>query len=87
MPAEGGNEVRWRADFENRGESDVRNELYNHHMNDEERRQFGFRWLREKERARETLALKAVWYGRWTFWAAVAAVAVGVIGVAVSLTH
>jgi hypothetical protein len=51
---------------------------------DESKRKFAVRWLREKEIAREAREKAAHWYTKWTFFAAVAAVIVGIIGVLVT---
>ena len=53
----------------------------------EPKRQFALRWLREKERAREAREDASHCYLKWTFAAAVAAVIVGIIGVAVTFWH
>jgi hypothetical protein len=74
-------EAKWRAEFEKFGYDAVHR---GHQMFDEPRRQFAFRWLREKEKSREDRAEAAHWYSKWTFVAAVAAVIVGVIGVIVT---
>jgi uncharacterized membrane protein len=44
-------------------------------------------WLRRKERARELREQEFYSYTRRTFWAAVAAVLVGIIGIVVTLLH
>jgi len=70
------------------GETAVR-DLMNHGgsiaTGGEPKRQFVFRWLREKESDRQARELRTERDVRWTFWAAIAAVVVGVIGVAVTL--
>jgi hypothetical protein len=76
-------EAQWRADFERAGQDAVRFEL-GRMIYSEPTRQFAFRWLREKEQANERLGAAAQWYTKWTFWAAIAAVIVGIIGVAVT---
>jgi hypothetical protein len=78
-------EAEWRAEFERIGETDVREGLKM--MSPEPKRQFAFRWLREQERAREIRDMRTFDYVRWTFWAAVGAVIIGVIGVAVTVLH
>jgi hypothetical protein len=74
-------EAKWRAEFEMVGHDAIHRE---HKMFPEPKRQFAFRWLREKEKAREDRDEAAQWYLKWTFRAAVAAVVVGIIGVAVT---
>lgn len=75
-------EAQWRAEFERVG----RDAVYREHMTyPEPRRQFAFRWLREKEIAREVRDDAAQWYLKWTFSAAVAAVVVGIAAVAVGI--
>jgi hypothetical protein len=78
-------EANWRAEFELRGENELRDGL--NLINHEPKRQLAFRWLREQDHARRTREQKTYNYVRWTFWAAVAAVIVGVVGVAVTLLH
>ena len=76
-------EVKWRAEFERDGETAVRDGLTM--MSPEPKRQYAFRWLREQERERNVRDKQTYKYVRWTFWAAVAAVIVGIIGVTVTL--
>jgi hypothetical protein len=83
-------EVEWSKEFEKIGETEIRNDLnfrtgVNVGINSESKRQYAFRWLREKEREREDRERSTHSYVQWTFWAAVAAVIVGIIGVAVTL--
>jgi hypothetical protein len=68
-------EANWRAEFELRGENELRDGL--NLINHEPKRQLAFRWLREQDHARRTREQKTYNYVRWTFWAAVAAVIVG----------
>ena len=76
-------EAAWRAEFEGAGETEICDglKLIQH----EPTRQFAFRWLREQASARKLREEQTYRYVRWTFWAAVAAVIVGIIGVAVTL--
>jgi hypothetical protein len=74
-------EAKWRAELEKAGNDAVRRE---HMTFPEPKRQLAFRWLREKEKAREARDEAAQWYLKWTFRAAVAAVVVGIIGVVVT---
>ena len=77
-------EAQWLKQFEGNGRDAVRifcrDGSYNGPM-----RLAAFRWLREKEIEGAQLAVNAHWYSKLTFWAAVAAVIVGVIGVVVTL--
>ena len=77
-------DAEWRAEFEKDGATTVRAWL---NAFPEPKRQFAFRWLREQEATRKVRDRQMHFYARWTFWAAVAAVVVGVIGVVVTLGH
>jgi hypothetical protein len=77
-------EAEWRAEFERIGESQVGSFINSGPMS-EEKRQFGFRWLGEQAHARKLREERNLWYARWTFFAAVAAVIVGLIGIALSI--
>jgi hypothetical protein len=44
-------------------------------------------WLHEQAAARKLREEETYGYVRWTFWAAIAAVLVGIVGVAVTLGH
>jgi hypothetical protein len=79
-------EDEWRAEFEMYGDSHAGKFIFSDPM-PEEKRQFGFRWLAERERARKAREETNIWYARWTFYAAVAAVVIGILGVAVTLFH
>jgi hypothetical protein len=54
---------------------------------DEAKRQAAFRWLDETASTRRIREEQTYEYSRWTFFAAIAAVIVGVIGVVVTLLH
>ena len=75
-------EATWRAEFEERGEEEIRAGL--HLIQHEPKRQFAFRWLRGKAKERKLREEQTYRYVQWTFWAALAAVFVGIIGVAVT---
>lgn len=81
-------ELAWRDEFERVGREAVANVIYNRMGSyPEPKRQFAFRWLREKERESEHRAANSDWYSKWTFWAAIVAILVGIVGVAVTLIH
>ena len=46
-----------------------------------------YRWLKKKRADRDSREAESHRYVKWTFWAAVAAVLVGVVGVAVTVLH
>ena len=77
-------ETNWRAEFERDGEGMVRAAVMGALPGSyfqEPKRQFAFRWLREKEterECREEQMHRNVW---WTLCAAVVSVFVGIIGV------
>jgi len=54
---------------------------------DEPKRQAGFRWLGDEAQARRLREDKTRHYVRWTFFAAIAAVIVSLIGVGLTLLH
>jgi hypothetical protein len=78
--ADSDKEARWRASFETVGYDAVRRD---HNLFEEPKRQFAFRWLREKEIAREARDEAAQWYSKWTFRAAVAALIVAIVSMTV----
>jgi hypothetical protein len=74
----------WDAEFESIGEAALRAGLLHGGgvgvgISDEPKRQHAFRWLRNKERDRELREASARWYAKWTFWAAVGAVVIGLV--------
>jgi hypothetical protein len=81
-------ERAWRADFEANGERLTHDTLYRGAgIYPEPKRQFALRWLREKEAERNAYERSMFRYVRWTLWAAVAAVVVGVIAILVGWFH
>jgi hypothetical protein len=56
-------------------------------MADEPKRQATFRWLGDETETRRLREEKKYHYVRWTFFAAVAAVIVGFIGVGLAFLH
>jgi hypothetical protein len=81
-------ETKWREEFAAVGETQLR-----HGMNTGSmpfpgpKRQFAFRWLSEQDQSRRLREQKIYRYTQHTFWAAVAAVIVGIFGVLVTLLH
>ena len=81
-------EAQWRKEFEMDGQLAVHDVVFNRHgYYDEPKKHFALRWLREKEKRRETRDNTAQWYSKWTFWAAVAAAVLALIGIVVSIRH
>ena len=81
---------KWEAELERIGETAVRYDLELRSgvgvgITNEPMRQFTFRWLRQKEKDRERREHSAYWYTKWTFWAAVGAALIGVVGVLVTI--
>jgi hypothetical protein len=79
-------EAEWRAEFELIGEAQV-SVLVCDGIIPEPKRQAGFRWLGDQAQARRAREERTFNYVRWTFFAAVAAVLVGIIGIASTLMH
>jgi hypothetical protein len=77
-------EAEWRAEFERFGEEQVRASLHSG-LFPEPKRQFAFRWLGDEAIARRIREHKTYGFARWTLVAALAAVFVGILGVAVAL--
>lgn len=78
-------ETAWRTEFEADGERAVLDTIcHSPGIYPDPKRLFALRWLREREveRARQEQKMRS--YVRWTFWAAVAAVAAGIVGVLVT---
>jgi hypothetical protein len=72
-------EAKWRAEFDEAGEIEVRDNLsHGGIINYEPKRQFAFRWLREQVKANKRREHRMYRYARWTFWAAVGAVVLGI---------
>lgn len=84
--ADAKNEAEWHAEFERLGELQVYDNVKQGAIyNNEAKRQAAFRWLGEVAAARRAREARSYSYVRWTFYAAVAAVIVGVIGIIVTL--
>jgi hypothetical protein len=85
MPNE---EEGWIAEFEAAGESELRDRLYRGSgMHPEAKYHLAVRWLREQARARRLREEQMYRDVRRTLWAAVAAVLVGIVGIAVALVR
>jgi hypothetical protein len=83
-------EEAWRAQLERLGETAVRSDLelpggVRIGMTSDAMQQFAFRWVREKETQRARREFAAFSYVKWTFWAAIAAAAIGIIGIATTM--
>jgi hypothetical protein len=86
--AETKEEAQWRATFKAEGETAIRDAMnFRSVPYPEPMRQFAFKWLREQEALRRHREDQMQHYVRWTLYAAIAAVIVGVIGVAVTWLH
>jgi hypothetical protein len=81
-------EIAWRTEFEKAGESAIR-DSYNFdgtfRAGGEWRLHFIRQWLREKEIERERRERAVLRYIKLTFYAAITAVAVGIIGIVVTM--
>jgi hypothetical protein len=81
-------QLNWRAEFQEAGESEVRQNFANGAIyNSPPKRDFARQWLREQERARTLRDQQIHSYTRPTFWAAVVAVIVRVIAVVATCLH
>ncbi len=82
-------EIAWRKEFEEAGESAVRDSYNNLSgglwASGEVKLRFLRKWLREKELKHEGREENTFWYTRWTFWAAISAIVVGLVGIAVTI--
>ena len=81
-------EIEWRAEFDRLGEQQVYDNVKQGAIfNDERKRQAAFRWLQEQAAKHREREESTYWYVRWTFFAAIAAAIIGLIGAAISLLH
>jgi hypothetical protein len=81
-------EAKWRAEFEFAGETQLRDGMARGATPfPEPKQQCAFRWLGEQEKAKAVRERQLYRYAQWTFWAAVGAVFVGIIGVLVTVFH
>jgi len=78
-------EAKWRAEFGADGERLVRDTIYHGPgIYPDPKRLFALRWLREQEVARNHQEQQMRRYVQCTFWAAVAAVIVGIMSVLIT---
>jgi hypothetical protein len=78
-------EAAWRTEFEADGERAVLDTIcHGLGIYPDPKRSFALRWLREREveRARQEQKMRS--YVRYTFWAAVAAMATGIVAMLVA---
>jgi hypothetical protein len=81
-------EVNWRDEFAKVGATKVRENLPEKKaFYSQPKRICALKWLREQECAAQVLEQGISSYTRRTFWAAVAAVIVGIIGIVATLLH
>lgn len=81
-------ERAWRAEFDADGERQVHDTIYQGPgIYSEPKRLLALRWLREKEVARTKQDKMMLRYVRWTLWAALAAVGVGIVAILVTWFH
>jgi hypothetical protein len=81
-------EAGWRPEFKRIGETQLRDALNGSGgFADEPKRQSAFCWLGDEAQARRLREEETYHYVRWTLFAAIAAVIVGLIGVGLTLLH
>jgi hypothetical protein len=81
-------EAARRAEFKRIGETQLREALNSGGgFADEPKRQAAFRWLGDEGEERRLREEKTYHYVRWTFFAAIAVVIVGLIGVGLTFLH
>jgi hypothetical protein len=80
-------DAKWVAEFEAAGEREVSHlvSLDPDHLS--RRRQLAIVWLRQQEKSRKIREKKTYNYVRWTFWAAVGAVIVGIASIVIPWFH
>jgi hypothetical protein len=85
MPDPTTEEAEWCREFELPGETEIRDQINLRVItNNEPKRQFAVRWLLAQDKARKVRDQQMYNNVRRTLWAAIAAVIVGLIGVAVT---
>jgi len=78
----------WRAEFKRIGAAQLRDALNSGSgFTDEPKRQAAFRWLGDEAEAQRLREERTHHYVRWTFFAAIAAVIVGLIGIGLTFLH
>jgi hypothetical protein len=81
-------EEAWRAEFKRVGQAQIRDALSNgSSFTDELKRQAAFRWFGDEAEALRLREEQTHHYVRWSFFAVVAAVIVGLIGVSLTFLH
>jgi hypothetical protein len=81
-------EAAWRAEFKRIGEKQLRDALNSGAgIADEPKRRAAFRWLGDEGEERRLREERTHHYVRWTFFAGIAAVIVGLIGVGLTFLH
>jgi hypothetical protein len=81
-------EAAWRAEFTRIGQTQLRDALNcGVGIADEQKRQAAFRWSGDEAEARRLRREQTHHYIPWAYFAAVAAVIVGLIGVSLTLLH
>jgi hypothetical protein len=80
-------EKRWLKEFESLGEAEVQSRTEQNYFTVDAKRDFAHRWIKEKDKARISREIWLFRYAKWTFWAALVAVLVGIFGILVTLVH
>jgi hypothetical protein len=86
-PEEIKNEAKWRTEFEESGETEIRDALSHKAIISEPKRKFAVHWLREKEKSREFQERQMYRYVQRTFWMAFAAALISFIGILTTWLH
>jgi hypothetical protein len=81
-------EARWREEFEAAGEVEVQRKVNSQYFRKTpEKGSFAQRWLDEKATARLSREIGLFSYAKRTYWAALVAVLVGILGIVVTWLH
>jgi hypothetical protein len=78
-------EAAWRAEFERRSVTQIRDALSGGEFTDELKRRGALRWLGDEAEAQRLQQQQTYHYVRWTFLVAIAAVIAGLIAVGLAL--